>query len=63
LPYKESLKTSRLPGWPGPPSHAMSESMSKYVIVDMFAKACQGSSTKEVIATAVGQLKQIYKAK
>jgi multiple sugar transport system substrate-binding protein len=63
LPYKESLKTSRLHGWPGPPSHAMSESVAKYVLVDMFAKACQGASTKDVIATAVSQLKQIYKAK
>jgi multiple sugar transport system substrate-binding protein len=62
-PYQESLKTSRLPGWPGPPSHAMSESMAKYVVVDMFAKACQGASTKAVIAAAVAQLKQIYKAK
>jgi multiple sugar transport system substrate-binding protein len=63
LPYKESVKTSRLPGWPGPPGHAMSESVAKYVVVDMFAKACQGESTKNVIATAAGQLKQIYRAK
>ena len=63
LPYKESLKTTRLHGWPGPPSHAMSESVAKYVLVDMFAKACQGESTKNVIATAAAQLKQIYKAK
>ncbi len=63
IPYKESLKTSHLPGWPGPVGHAMSESVAKYVVVDMFAKACQGESTKSVIAAAVGQLKQIYKAK
>jgi multiple sugar transport system substrate-binding protein len=63
LPYKESLKTSRLHGWPGPASHAMSESVAKYVLVDMFAKACQGESTKTVIAAAAGQLKTIYKAK
>jgi multiple sugar transport system substrate-binding protein len=63
LPYKESLKTTRLHGWPGPPSHAMSESVAKYVLVDMFAKACRGDSTKDVIATAAAQLKQIYKAK
>ena len=61
IPYRESLKTSRLPGWPGPPSQAMSESMAKYVICDMFAKAAQGTSTKDVIAAAVQQLKQIYK--
>jgi len=29
----------------------------------MFAKACQGASTKDAIATATGQLKQIYKVK
>ncbi len=63
LPYKDSIATSHLPGWPGPASHAMSESVAKYVVVDMFAKACQGQSTKDVIATAVGQLKQIYRAK
>ena len=62
-PYKESLKTSRLHGWPGPPSHAASESVAKYVLVDMFAKACRGDATKDVIATAAAQLKQIYKAK
>jgi multiple sugar transport system substrate-binding protein len=61
IPYRESVQTSHLPGWPGPPSRAMSESLVKYVIADMFAKACQGESTKNVIATAVAQLKQIYK--
>ena len=63
MPFKECLKTSRLHGWPGPPGHAMSESVAKYVLCDMFAKACRGDSTKDVIATAAAQLKQIYKAK
>ena len=63
IPYKECLKTSRLHGWPGPPGHQASESVAKYVVVDMFAKACRGDATKDVIATAATQLKQIYKAK
>src|SRR2546425_687456 len=63
LPYKESLKTSRPHTWPGPQGHASSESVAKYVLVDMFAKACRGDSTKDVVATAAAQLKQIYKAK
>jgi multiple sugar transport system substrate-binding protein len=63
LPYRDSLKTSHLPGWPGPVGHATSESVAKYVVVDMFAKACQGEATKTVIAAAAAQLKQIYKAK
>ena len=63
LPYKESLKTSRPHCWPGPIGQPASESVAKYVLVDMFAKACRGDSTKDVIATAAAQLKQIYKAK
>jgi multiple sugar transport system substrate-binding protein len=63
LPYKESLKTTRPHTWPGPQGHAASESVAKYVLVDMFAKACRGDATKDVIATAAAQLKQIYKAK
>jgi multiple sugar transport system substrate-binding protein len=63
MPFKESLKTSRPHAWPGPIGHAASESVAKYVLVDMFAKACRGDSTKDVIATAATQLKQIYKVK
>lgn len=62
LPYRESLATSHLPGWPAPISRQQSESVAKYVVVDMFAKACTGKSTKEVIAQAAAQLKQIYKS-
>ena len=59
LPYRDSLETSHLPGWPAPIGRSQSESVAKYVVVDMFAKACAGKSTKEVIADANAQLKQI----
>jgi len=62
LPYRESLATSHLPGWPAPIGRQQSESVAKYVVVDMFAKACAGKSTKEVIADANAQLKQIFKS-
>ncbi len=62
LPYRDSLKTSHLPGWPAPIGRAQSESVAKYVVVDMFAKACSGKATKDVIADAQAQLKQIYKS-
>jgi multiple sugar transport system substrate-binding protein len=61
LPYRDSLKTSHLPGWPAPVSRQSSESVAKYVVVDMFAKACTGKSNKEVIAEAKAQLQQIFK--
>jgi multiple sugar transport system substrate-binding protein len=60
LPYRESLATSHLPGWPAPVSRAQAEVIAKYVIIDMFAKACAGTATKDVIKSAEAQLKQIY---
>ena len=60
LPFRDALATAHLPGWPAPVSRAQSEVIAKYVVIDMFAKACAGASTKDVIATATAQLKQIY---
>ncbi len=62
LPYRDSMANSHLPGWPAPISRPQSESVAKYVVVDMFAKACAGKSTKDVIADANAQLKQIFKS-
>jgi len=59
-PYRESLATSHLPGWPAPIGRKQSEAVAKYVVVDMFAQACAGKSTKDVIADAKAKLKQIY---
>ena len=56
IPYRDSLTTAHLPGWPAPPSRRSAESVAKYVVVDMFAKACTGTSTKEVIKNAEAQL-------
>jgi multiple sugar transport system substrate-binding protein len=56
------MATAHLPGWPAPSSRQMAESVAKYVVVDMFAKACTGASTKEVIKNAEAQLKEIYRA-
>src|SRR6516164_1377085 len=62
LPFRDSLASAHLPGWPAPASRQMAESVAKYVVVDMFAKACAGTSTKEVIKDAEGQLKGIYQS-
>jgi multiple sugar transport system substrate-binding protein len=60
-PFRDTLSTAHLPGWPAPLSRAQSETIAKYVVIDMFAKACAGKSTKDVIAEAKTQLTQIYK--
>ena len=61
-PYRDALANAHLPGWPAPASRHLAESVAKYVVVDMFAKACAGSSIKEVIKTAEAQLREIYKS-
>ena len=62
IPYRDAMATAHLPGWPAPASRHMAESVAKYVVVDMFAKACAGASTKDVIKNAEGQLKEIYRS-
>jgi multiple sugar transport system substrate-binding protein len=61
IPYRDAMTSAHLLGWPAPPNRQLAESVAKYVVVDMFAKACTGTSTKEVIKTAESQLKEIYK--
>jgi len=53
-------KYVRMPGYPGPPSRPAAEAMVKYVVVNMFARACKGMSTQETIAIAERELKDIY---
>ena len=60
LPYKEYLATLSDIAWLGGPGHPCSREV---LSDDMFAKTCRGDSTKDVIASAAAQLKQIYKAK
>jgi multiple sugar transport system substrate-binding protein len=50
-----------VPGYPGPSGPKPAEALSKYVIVNMFGRACQGKMTaEEAAATAEKELKQIY---
>jgi multiple sugar transport system substrate-binding protein len=62
IPYRDSLANAHLVGWPAPPSRHSAEGVAKYMVVDMFAKACTGSSTKDVIKNAEVQVKEIHRA-
>jgi len=57
---REIPKYVRMPGYPGPPTRHAAEAMVKYVIVNMFARACKGTSTPETIKIAESELKEIY---
>jgi multiple sugar transport system substrate-binding protein len=59
-PFKDIVKYGRHFGYAGPASRKAAEAGSKYIIVDMFAKAVQGTPPKEAIKWATSELKQVY---
>jgi multiple sugar transport system substrate-binding protein len=62
LAYKDIGSLGRAIGYPGPPTRSASEVLSKYIIVDVFARAIQGEPPKKAIAWGVNELRKIYKA-
>jgi multiple sugar transport system substrate-binding protein len=60
LPFRTAARAFRVFGYAGPPSAKASEGYSKYVIVDMYAKAIQGMPAEDAVKWAEGELKKIY---
>ncbi len=58
---RDAAKHGQVPGYMGPPSRAASEAVSKYIVVDMFAKAVSGESPKKIAQWAATELRQVYK--
>ena len=58
--YRTAVASSRMFGSDGPPSAKATEVYSKYIIVDMYAKAVQGLAAEEAVKWAAGELKKIY---
>jgi multiple sugar transport system substrate-binding protein len=59
-PFRSAVRSGRLMGYAGPPSRQAAEVLSKYIIVDMYAKAVQGMSAEDAVAWAAGELKKVY---
>jgi multiple sugar transport system substrate-binding protein len=60
--FRDVIKDARWPGYVGPASRKASEAMAKYILVDMFAKAIQGTSPEDALKWATAELKKIYAA-
>jgi multiple sugar transport system substrate-binding protein len=60
--FKDIGTYARTVGWPGPPSQRAGLAWSKYIVVDMFARAIQGESPAAAVAWAESELKSIYEA-
>ena len=59
-PFKNIPKTGRMVGYAGPPSQKAAEVRTKYIIVDMYAKAIQGMAPEESVKAAHAELVKIY---
>jgi multiple sugar transport system substrate-binding protein len=58
--FRELNKLNRLEGYAGPPTPAAAEAVSKYLLVDMFAKACTGQlKPKAAVEWATKEYEQI----
>ena len=59
-PFKDIPAGGRLAGYAGAPNRKAAEVVTKYIIVDMYAKAIQGMAPEEAVKGAHDELVKIY---
>ena len=59
-PFKDLPSCGRLAGYAGPPDRKAAEVISKYIIVDMYAKAIQGMPAEEAAKWAHAEATKAY---
>jgi multiple sugar transport system substrate-binding protein len=59
-PFHDLPNKGRLVGYAGPPNRKAAEVVSKYIVVDMYAKAIQGMAAEEAAKWAHGELTKVY---
>ena len=47
-------------GYAGPPGRKAAEAQTKYIIIDMYAKAVQGMAAEDAVKWAQGELTKVY---
>jgi multiple sugar transport system substrate-binding protein len=60
LPFRNAADHAQFAGYPGPASRQAAEALSKYIVVDMYARAVQGTPAEESVKTAHGEMVQAY---
>jgi multiple sugar transport system substrate-binding protein len=60
--FRQAARQTRMLGYPGPATAKATESYTKYIIVDMFAKAVSGTKAEDAVKWAESELKKIYEA-
>src|ERR1700704_7075520 len=59
-PYRVAPRLGRVYGHAGPAGPKAAEVLSKYIIVDMYAKAVQGMSAEDAVKWADGEVRKVY---
>ena len=59
-PYRTAAESGRFAGYAGPANRKAAEAISKYILVDMYAKAVQGMAPEDAVKWAHGELVKIY---
>ena len=59
-PFRDIPPFGRLAGYAGPPNRKAAEVVSKYIVVDMYAKAIQGMSPEDAARWAQGEAAKVY---
>ena len=60
--FRRAVRQARMLGAQGPSTAKATEAYSKYIIVDMFAKAVQGMKAEDAVKWGETELKKIYEA-
>jgi Bacterial extracellular solute-binding protein len=60
--FPETLQAARPVGYAGPPGRKATEALSKFIMVDMYAKTLQGMRAEDAVKWAEGELKRIYES-
>ncbi|MBV9860145.1 MAG: extracellular solute-binding protein [Alphaproteobacteria bacterium] len=61
-PYRLAARSGRFAGYAGPAGRAAAEAVSKYVVVDMYAKAVQGMAPEDAVKWAHEEMVKVYAA-
>jgi len=59
-PFRRAAESGHFAGYAGPAGRAAAETISKFIIVDMYAKAVQGTPAEEAVKWAHDELVKIY---
>jgi multiple sugar transport system substrate-binding protein len=60
LPYRQAARSGRFAGYQGASTRRAAEVVTKYIVIDMYAKAVQGMPAEEAVKWAHGELLKIY---